>query len=136
MNLIALTEEEAAVVAAFQQSPEYRRARLPYRLIWVSALLDCLTAAELAWADLDLRALRALLSDGMRWTIARPPAHPQLVARELHAFLRWAARALGHPHAAACCAYLRSRGAIDDIRRGLVPLRRDAAVPAAASNSC
>ena len=136
MNLIALTEEEAAIVAAFQRSPECRRARLPYRLVWVSALLDCMTAARLGWADLDLPALRAILTDGMRWTIARPPASPRLVARELHAFVRWAARALGHPHAAACCAYLRSARAATDIHRGVVPLRAETVASASASNSC
>ncbi len=135
MNLIPLTEEEAAVVAAFQDSPEYRRARLPYRLVWVAALLDCLTAGSMRLNDVDLATLRMLIDEGMRWTISKPPSRPELVARELHAFLRWAARTRGYPHAAACCAYLRSPRAPADIRRHLIPLVAPG-VPAAASNSC
>ncbi|HTM20567.1 MAG TPA: hypothetical protein VL172_08675 [Kofleriaceae bacterium] len=128
MNLIPLDESEAAVVDAFRRSPEYTAARLPFRPVWAAALLDCMTALEWSWADLDLLRLRGLIVDGLSWTIAEPPRRPTDVARELHALLRWAARTRGHRHADACCRWLRTHAALTDIDRWVRP-RRGSATP-------
>jgi hypothetical protein len=124
MNLIALDESEAATIAAFKLSPEYLRARLPYRPIWAAALLDCMTAGDLGWAALDLPMLRTIVCDGLSWTIAEPPRDPAAVVRELQALLRWAARTRGYRHAEACCRYLGSRTGLADIERQVQPRRR------------
>jgi hypothetical protein len=121
MNLIALDETEAALIDAFRRSPEYTAARLPYRPVWAAALLDCMTACDWTWSDLDLPALRSIVCDGMSWCISEPPRHPVDVARELDALLRWASRTRGHRHADACCAWLRTRAAAFEISRWVRP---------------
>jgi hypothetical protein len=123
MNLIALDETEAAVLAAFRRSPEYLGARLPYRPVWAAALLDCMTALDWRWSDLDLPRLRALVCGGLSWTLSDPPRAPTDVARELDALLRWAARTRGYRHAGDCSRYLRSRLALAEIARFVRPRR-------------
>jgi hypothetical protein len=123
MNIIVPDEAEAALVDAFRRSPEYTAARLPFRPLWVIALLDCMTAADWSWSDLGLPQLRALLCEGMGWTIDEPPRNPAAVARELDAFLRWAGRTRGYRHAGACCRWLRTETATRAIARQLRPRR-------------
>jgi hypothetical protein len=121
MNLIALDESEATTIDAFRRSPEYTAARLPYRPIWAAALLDCMTAADCGWSQLDLPRLRGIVRDGMSWTISEPPREAAVVVRELDALLRWAARTRGYRHAEACCRYLGSRLGVAEITRGVRP---------------
>lgn len=89
--------------------------------IWIDELLDTMESAGWGWRDLDLELLAAVLFDGFGWTIESPPDDPARVARVLEAFLRFAGREYGAPHADSCCDYLRSPAAVDDIARWVRP---------------
>jgi len=109
-------------LAAFLTSPEL--AGLPpadRELDWVKAFLDTVDKAEWSWNDVDLAGLWAVLFDGLRWSIQRAPDDPARVARLLDAFMRFAGRELGAPHAVVCSVYLRSGKAALDIGRWVVP---------------
>jgi hypothetical protein len=111
-----------AVLRSFSASPEY--AQLDPRdreLIWAQELLEAMDVAGWGWLDLDLEMFEAVLLDGLGWSIEHAPAEPGRVARVLDAFLTFADREYGAPHAAACCAYLRSPAATEDIARWLRP---------------
>ncbi len=109
-------------LAAFLTSPEL--AGLPpadRELDWVKAFLDTVDKAEWSWNDVDLAGLWAVLFDGLRWAIQRAPDDPARVARLLDAFMRFAGREFGAPHAVVCSVYLRSGKAALDIGRWVVP---------------
>jgi hypothetical protein len=89
--------------------------------IWIDELLDTMESAGWTWSDLDLELLHAVLFDGFGWIIDAPPEDPARVARVLEAFLRFAGREHGAPHADACCDYLRSPTAVSDIARWVRP---------------
>ena len=111
-----------ATLAAFLTSPEL--AGLPpadRELHWVQAFLDTVDKAEWSWNEVDLAGLWAVLFDGLRWAIQRPPDDPARVARLLDAFMRFAGRELGAPHAVVCSVYLRSGKAALDIGRWVAP---------------
>ena len=114
--------DPTAALAAFLTSPEL--AGLPpadRELDWVKAFLDTVDKAEWSWNDVDLAGLWAVLFDGLRWSIQRAPDDPARVARLLDAFMRFAGRELGAPHAVVCSVYLRSGKAALDIGRWVVP---------------
>ena len=114
--------DRRAVLAAFAASREHAGLDEGDReLVWVDELLEAMTSAAWTWADLDLEMFEAVLLDGLGWTIDEAPEDPGRVARVLEAFLEFAGREYGAPHAAACCAYLRSPAAIEDIDRWLRP---------------
>ena len=118
-----------SVLAAFLTSPELDGlAPADRELQWVKAFLDTVSLAEWSWEDLDLAGLWAVLFDGLSWGIERVPDDPARVARLLEAFLRFAGREYGAPHAIVCCVYLRSGKAALDIGRWLVPGDRSPAV--------
>lgn len=111
-----------AAIAAFLTSPEL--AGLPpadRELDWVRAFLDTIARADWSWNDVDLAGLWAVLFDGLRPSIVRAPDDPARVARVLDAFMRFAGRELGAPHAVVCSVYLRSGKAALDIARWVVP---------------
>jgi len=107
---------------AFTASPEHA-ALDPGEgdLRWIDELLDTMQSAVWGWADLDLELFEAVLLDGFGWTIECAPDDPARVARVLDVFLSFAAREYGAPHAPACCEYLRSPAAVDDIARWVRP---------------
>ena len=114
--------DSAAALAAFLTSQELANLSPADReLEWVRALLDTIDKAEWTWDDLDLAGLWAVLFDGLRGAIARPPEDATRVARVLDAFFRFAGRHYGAPHAVVCSVYLRSGKAALDIARWVVP---------------
>jgi hypothetical protein len=114
--------EPSAVLAAFLMSQELADLSPADReLDWVKALLETIEKADWGWNDLDLAGLWAVLFDGLRWIIVRPPEDPERVARVLDAFFRFAGRHYGAPHAVMCSVYLRSGKAALDISRWVVP---------------
>lgn len=113
------------VLALFLTSPELAGLSPADReLEWVRAFLDTVDRAGWSWNEVDLAGLWAVLFDGIRWAIDRPPDNPARVARVLDAFLRFAAREYAAPHAVVCSAYLRSGKAALDIGRWTLPSRR------------
>jgi hypothetical protein len=113
----------AAILRAFVASPEYAALTPDEReLVWVEELLEALDSGAWGWSDLDLEMLEAILLDGLGWTVETPPEDPARVVRVLDAFLCFAGRAYAAPHVAACCAYLRSPDAAEDIARWLRPV--------------
>jgi hypothetical protein len=113
----------AAILRAFAASPEYAALEPHEREpVWVEELLEAMDSGAWGWSDLDLEMLEAILMDGLGWTIETPPEDPARVARVLDAFMCFAGRAYAAPHAAACCAYLRSSDAAEDIARWLRPV--------------
>ena len=110
------------VLAAFLVSPELEGlAPADRELHWVKGFLDTVNLADWSWDDVDLAGLWAVLFDGLCWGIERAPDDPARVARVLDAFLRFAGREFGAPHAVVCSVYLRSGKAALDIARWLVP---------------
>lgn len=104
-------------------SPEHARLATHEReLVWVEELLDAMESAGWSWADLDLEMFEAFLLDGLCSTIESAPDDPVRVARVLDAFLGFAGREYDAPHAEACCSYLRSDSAVDDIARWVQPV--------------
>jgi len=86
-----LNDEWRALYDAFLKSEECAVAACgPAR--WLFSFLDSLASCEWTFDELDMPTLSAVLYDGMGWTIDAAPTDPAAVARELHAFLRWAAR--------------------------------------------
>jgi hypothetical protein len=111
-----------SVLRAFLSSPEHARLEPPDReLIWVDELLDAMESACWTWYELDLETFEAFLLDGLSWAIECAPEDPARVARVLDAFLGFAGRKYGAPHAAECCAYLQSAAAVSDIERWVRP---------------
>ncbi|HKE14060.1 MAG TPA: hypothetical protein VKB80_04335 [Kofleriaceae bacterium] len=111
-----------AVLRAFAASPECARLEPREReLEWAQELLEAMEVAGWSWLDLDLEMFEAVLLDGLGWSIEQAPADPGRVARVLDAFLCFADREYGAPHAGACCTYLRTAGAVEDIARWLRP---------------
>jgi hypothetical protein len=118
-----LNEEWRALYDAFLQSEDCAAACGSPR--WLFSFLDSLASCEWTLDELDLPTLSAVLYDGMGWTIDAAPTDPEAVARELHAFLRWAARAGGvtsSPAYEACCVYLQSNEGIAGISKWLTPI--------------
>lgn len=114
--------DSAAALTAFLTSQELADLSPADReLEWVRALLDTIGKAEWTWDDLDLAGLWAVLFDGLRAAISRPPEDSARVARVLDAFFRFAGRHYGAPHAVVCSVYLRSGKAALDIERWVVP---------------
>jgi hypothetical protein len=114
--------DRSLILPSFVASPEYARLEPDDReLVWVQELLEAMESAEWDWNHLDAEMFEAVLLDGLGWAIDQAPADAGRVARVLDAFFSFAGREYGAPHAAACCAYLRSPGAVDDIARWLQP---------------
>jgi hypothetical protein len=119
-----LNDEWRAVYEAFLQSEECAAAACG-RARWLFSFLDSIASCEWAIDELDMPTLSAVLYDGMGWTIDAAPTDPNAVARELHAFLRWAVRAGGvtsSPEYEECCAYLQSPEGIAGISQWLTPI--------------
>jgi len=117
--------DPARTLTAFLLSPELAQLEPCDReLTWVQELLDTMDCAGWSWSDLDLHGLAAALFDGMKWSIRHSPREPERVARVLDAFLRFAGREYGAPHSEACCKYLRSRRAVDEIRKWVTPIAK------------
>ena len=113
--------DRAALLSGFAGSPELAALEPPDReLLWVEALLDVVEGW--GWAELDIDGLGAALFDGLGWVIQAPPEDPARVARVLGAFMAFAGRAHGAPHAAACCAYLGSPRAVREIADWVAPM--------------
>jgi hypothetical protein len=111
-----------SVLASFLTSPELAGLSPADReLHWIKAFLETIDQAGWSWNELDLAGLWAVLFDGIRWAIDRPPDDPARVARLLEAFVRFAAREYEAPHAVVCSVYLRSGKAAHDIARWMVP---------------
>ncbi|MBZ0231122.1 MAG: hypothetical protein K8M05_02130 [Deltaproteobacteria bacterium] len=119
-----LNDEGRALLDGFLRSEECAAASCgPAR--WLVSFLAWLATCEVELDDLVPSDLNAAICDGMGWTIEAAPEDPAAVARELHAFLRWAARAAGvtsSPAYEACCAYLASPRAARDIGEWLTPI--------------
>lgn len=114
--------DRSMVMPSFVASPEYARLEPDDReLVWVQELLEAMESAGWDWRDLDREMFEAVLLDGLGWAIDHAPADPARVARVLDAFLSFAGREYGAPHAAECCSYLRSPGVVEDIARWLRP---------------
>lgn len=109
---------------AFRTSEERALLVADQDLVWIEELLRIMEAADWGWPELDRHGLTAILLDGFRWTVDRAPDDPAAVARALDAFLAHAGRVHRAPHAEDCCEYLRSDGAVEDIRRWLRPRTR------------
>lgn len=119
-----LNDEWRALYDAFLQSEECAVAACG-RARWLFSFLDSLASCETTLDELDMPTLNAVLYDGMGWTIEAAPTDPAAVARELHAFLRWAARAGGatsSPEYEECCAYLQSPAGSAGISQWLTPI--------------
>lgn len=115
--------DPAAILRAFHRSSELALLDPGDReLVWVEELLDVMDCAGWTWNDLDLDGLAAALFDGLCWTIVRAPPEPARVARVLASFLTFAGREYGAPHAVECCRYLRSRRAVVEIGKWVVPV--------------
>lgn len=119
-----LNDEWRALYDAFLRSEECAVAACgPAR--WLFSFLDSLASCEWTLDELDMPTLNAVLYDGMGWTIDAAPTDAAAVARELHAFLRWAARAGGvtsSPEYDECCAYLQSPEGTAGIAKWLTPI--------------
>ncbi len=114
--------DRSLVLPSFVASPEYARLEPDDReLVWVQELLEAMESADWDWGDLDAEMFEAVLLDGLGWAIEQAPADAGRVARVLDAFFSFAGREYRAPHAADCCAYLRSPGAVEDIARWLQP---------------
>jgi hypothetical protein len=114
--------DRSLILPTFVASPEYARLEPDDReLVWVQELLEAMESAEWDWHHLDAEMFEAVLLDGLGWAIEQAPADAGRVARVLDAFFCFAGREYGAPHAADCCAYLRSPGAVEDIARWLQP---------------
>lgn len=114
--------DRSMILPSFVASPEYARLAPDDReLVWVQELVEAMESAAWDWRDLDVEMFEAVLLDGLGWAIDKAPADPARVARVLDAFLSFAGREYGAPHAADCCTYLRSPGVVDDIARWLRP---------------
>ncbi len=110
------------VLASFLTSSELAGlAPADRELQWVKAFLETVDQAGWSWNELDLAGLWAVLFDGIRWAIDRPPDDPGRVARLLDALLRFADREYKAPHAVVCSVYLRSGKAALDIARWMIP---------------
>lgn len=119
-----------AALAAFLTSSELAGLEPADReLDWVKAFLDTVDQAEWSWNDVDLAGLWAIMFDGIRWAVDRRPDDPARVARVLDAFMRFAGRELGAPHAVVCSVYLRSGKAALDIGRWVAPGENASASP-------
>jgi hypothetical protein len=94
--------------------------------VWAPLLLEAMRIGGITWRELDRPALWAALFDGFRGRLRQIPEDPAAVARELEALVRFADRLFGVPHAGACCAYLRSRTAVLEIRMWVRPPPADA----------
>ena len=92
---------------------------------WLLSFLDAMSIFDWPTDELDKYGLNAALFDGMGWTIDAAPEDPAAVARELLAFLQWAACS-AHvertPEYEECLAYLASPEAARDIGEWLVPI--------------
>src|SRR5690606_34996301 len=119
-----LTDETRPLFEGFLRSEECAAAACGSTR-WLLSFLDWLVTCELTLDELERSDLNAAICDGMGLTIEAAPEDPAAVARELHAFLRWAARAAGvasSPGYEACCAYLASPEAARDIGEWLTPV--------------
>lgn len=113
------------MLTCFLTSPELEGlAPADRELQWIRAFLAAVARADWSWNDVDLAGLWAVLFDGLRGEIERAPDDPARVARLLEAFMRFAGRVYGAPHAVVCSVYLRSGKAALDIGRWLVPDRQ------------
>ena len=113
--------DRAALLSGFAASPELAALAPEDReLLWVEALLEVVEGW--GWAELDIHGLGAALFDGLGWVIQAPPADAGRVARVLGAFMAFAGRVHGAPHAAECCAYLWSPQAEREIADWVAPV--------------
>jgi hypothetical protein len=119
-----LTPKWNALLERFRQSPECADAACGSPR-WVFHFLDTMAVCDWSLEGLDIYGLWAALYDGMGWTIDAAPEDPAAVARELHAFLRWAVRS-GEVESSreyeVCCTYLASPKAVAEIGSGLMPI--------------
>jgi hypothetical protein len=119
-----LNEYFRGLFGAFLKSTECAEANCG-QARWLESFLDVFTVVDWSLDELDIYALSAALYDGMGWTIDAAPTDAEAVAREILAFLRWAART-GHattsPDYEECCAYLGSSEAKHQIASDLRPI--------------